>query len=561
MQKLYTKQGRSLPEIPWNIHPRPQLQRDRWLCLNGRWELSRIKKKKTESLGVITVPFCPESLLSGVSQAPAVGDTLVYSRSFSVPEDWAGSRILLHFGAVMRDCRVCVNGKELTSHDNGYLPFSIDITDTLREGENSLSVETVNDLDFRYPWGKQSRKRGGMWYTPCSGIWQTVWLEPVPEVYIRGVKITNGDNWAEIRAEGVESGYAELEGKEYPLEDGFVRIELAQPHSWTPEDPHLYYFTLTSGSDSVRSYFALRTLTTESINGIPRLCLNGKPYFFNALLDQGYWSDGLYTPASPSLFGRDILAMKALGFNTLRKHIKIEPEQFYYDCDRLGMIVFQDMVNNGKYRYVRDTVLPTLHFQTRKDENLNPDPRAREIFLASMDETVRLLSNHPCICLWTIFNEGWGQFCSDEAYTRLRAIDSTRFIDSTSGWFHQSLSDVDSLHIYFDKLHLGEKRNLPQLLSEFGGYVWKEQEHSFNTEKTYGYKKFDSRSEFVLELYELFKSLVPLAKDGLCGAVYTQLSDVEDETNGIFTFDREIIKLQSEDLGSIARELQEAVSE
>ena len=250
--------------------------------------------------------------------------------------------------------------------------------------------------------------------------------------------------------------------------------------------------------------------------------------------------------------------MKSLGFNTLRKHIKIEPEQFYYDCDRLGMIVFQDMVNSGEYRFLRDTVLPTVGFLRHRDHRLNPDPGTREIFLAAMDETVRQLRNHPCIALWTIFNEGWGQFRADEAYTRLKALDPSRFIDSTSGWFHQKKSDVDSLHIYFGRLRLGHRR-LPQLLSEFGGYVWKLPEHSFNPCHTYGYRIYKTREAYVQAIRALYQSLIPLIKEGLCGAVYTQVSDVEDETNGLYTFDRAVLKLKPEELRDIAAQLSEAI--
>ena len=549
MQELYTKEAISIPDIPWNVYPRPQMKRRRWLCLNGMWQLSAGGESSR-----IRVPFCAESLLSGVKTPPNIGETFRCSRSFSVPEAWDGSRVLLHFGAVMRKAAVYVNGKEVCRHENGYLPFSADITGALRPGENELSVEIVNDLDPRYPLGKQSKKRGGMWYTPCSGIWQTVWLEPVPENYIRSLKITNGLDWAEIEAEGPGAGTVTLEGKTYPLEGGKAKILLQDPHLWSPEDPYLYRFTLSCGEDCIESYFALRTLSTETIDGIPRLCLNGKPYFFNGLLDQGYWSDGLYTPASPEAYEKDILAMKSLGFTMLRKHIKIEPEQFYYDCDRLGMIVFQDMVNNGRYRFLRDTALPTIGLQKLKDGRLNKDPQTRKIFAESMEATVRLLQNHPCICLWTIFNEGWGQFRADDQYKALKALDGSRFIDSTSGWFRETLSDVDSQHIYFGKLRLGKDKR-PQLLSEFGGYVWKIPEHSFNTEKTYGYRIFAERDRYVQGLRSLYSSLIPLVKEGLCGAVYTQVSDVEDETNGLFTFDRAVLKLEPDDLKDLMEQL------
>ena len=553
MQELLTKEAAQIPAVPWEAYPRPQMRRERWLCLNGRWELSF-----GDAVQSVRVPFCVESLLSEVGQKPKIGEKLHYRRFFSLPEEWRGLRILLHFGAVMRQASVRVNGKKVAESESGYLPFSTDITYALREGENELCVAVVNDLDSRFPYGKQSRKRGGMWYTPCSGIWQTVWLEPVPEQHIRSLQINNGADWVEIKAEGVRSGAVLFDGQEYELLNGTARIEIRDPHMWSPDDPFLYPFSLVSGEDSVTSYFALRTLSTETVNGIPRLCLNGKPFFFNGLLDQGYWSDGLYTPATPEGFERDILAMKALGFDTLRKHIKIEPEQFYYDCDRLGMIVFQDMVNNGEYRYVRDTVLPTLHFQKRRDKRLNRDRETNRIFLESMRATVRHLQNHPCICLWTIFNEGWGQFCADEAYECLKAMDPSRFIDSTSGWFHQKKSDVDSLHIYFDKLRLG-KEERPQLLSEFGGYVWKVPEHSYNLEKTYGYHKYDTKGDYILALRALYTSLIPLARNGLCGAIYTQVSDVEDETNGFYTFDRAVLKIEAEALRDLAEKLSDCI--
>ncbi len=555
LQRQYTKEGRSLPAVPWERYPRPQMQRSEWMCLNGEWAFS-FGDTNTH----ICVPYCPESLLSGVEHAPAIGQEMVYRRTFSIPQAWAGRRVLLHFGAVMRKAAVWVNGAKVCTHENGYLPFSVDVTDALRPGENELCVRVINDLDTRYPWGKQKIKRGGMWYTPCSGVWQTVWLEPVPEHAITALRIQTGVDWAEIWADGVSDGEVVLEGRRYPLRNGRARIVFDQPQRWSPEHPHLYRFTLNCGDDRVASYFALRTISTETVGGTPRLCLNGKPYFFNGLLDQGYWSDGLYTPATPEGFEHDILSMKALGFNTLRKHIKIEPEQFYYDCDRLGMIVFQDMVNNGEYRFFRDTVLPTVRLQKRNDTQQNADPETRRIFWESMEQTARLLSNHPCICLWTIFNEGWGQFCADDAYERLRAIDSTRLIDSTSGWFHQRKSDVDSLHIYFTSLRLGKQR-LPQLLSEFGGFVWKLPAHSFNTEKTYGYRKYATREAFVAALRDLYRSLIPLARQGLCGAIYTQVSDVEDETNGLLTFDRAVQKVRPEEICDLMQQLRSTVSD
>ena len=558
-QDLFTKEGKTLQGIPWEVYPRPQMTRREWQCLNGWWDLSVLRNGKSVFEGKIQVPFCAESLLSGAGQHPEKNDVLLYRRILSVPAPWEGKHILLHFGAVSRETKVLLNGREVCRHENGYLPFTADITGFLTGNENTLEVQVSNDLSAKYPWGKQSRKRGGMWYTPCSGIWQTVWMEPVPDRYIRALHVYSAGDTVDIRAEGIQNGKVLFNGKEYPLTGGSARLTVDHPEFWSPENPHLYSFSVLSGDDCVEGYFALRTLTTETVNGIPRLCLNGKSYFFNALLDQGYWSDGLYTPATPDGFEADILAMKSLGFNTLRKHIKIEPEVFYYACDRLGMVVFQDMVNNGGYHYILETVLPTLHFQKRNDRHMTRDPETRKNFLAAMEETARLLNNHPCICLWTIFNEGWGQFCADEAYSRLKAIDPGRFIDSTSGWFHQKKSDVDSLHIYFEDLHLG-KKPLPQLLSEYGGYVYKIPEHSFNIEKTYGYRKYETREDFVAALRETYQNaLLPLAAKGLCGAVYTQVSDVEDETNGLLTYDRAELKIRPEELRDLAQALQDSM--
>ena len=531
--------------------------RKQWLCLNGEWELTYRGEKKR-----ILVPFCPESLLSGTELSPEYGEPLEYSRTFTVPEAWTGKRILLHFGAVSRIADVKVNGIHVAHHEESFLPFTAEITKTLQPGENILTVNTVNDLSPQHCLGKQKKDRGGMWYTPVSGIWQTVWLEPVPDSYIVSLKITTGEKWAEIRTEGMDHGTVLMDGEEYPLRRGCARIEIRDPHPWSPEDPFLYYFTVCCGDDRTESYFALRTLSIQEVREIPRLCLNGKPYFFHGLLDQGYWSDGLYTPADAKGFERDILAMKALGFNMLRKHIKIEPEQFYYDCDRLGMIVFQDMVNCGEYRFLRDTALPTVRIQfVLTDRAFHRDPEMRRNFLQCMEETVMLLGNHPSICLWTIFNEGWGQFCADDAYDRLKALDPSRFIDTTSGWFHQNKTDVDSEHQYFGKLHLGKKRRLPQLLSEFGGWSLKYPEHSYNLEKTFGYRKYTDREDFVRELKTLYaEQVLPLALKGLCGTVYTEVSDVEDETNGLLTYDRRQAKVFPGELEEIGYLLQDAVN-
>ena len=539
-----------------DTYPRPQLVRDKWISLDGKWTFS-IKKTSEAGLPpgprIINVPFCPESMLSGLNRITRQDEIMLYGRSFSIPEDWKDMRLILHIGAVDQTAKVYIDGKYAGSHEGGYLPFSFDITGLLNEGEekHSVIVEARDSLDHKYPWGKQRYKNGGMWYTPVSGIWQSVWLEPVPETHIESLSIHTGLDWAEIKAYGVTDGILELNGKTYELSDvtednkpcASVRLEIDEPELWSPENPHLYEFKIRSGDDKISSYFALRTLTIENKGGCTRLCLNGIPYFFNGVLDQGYWHDGIYTPSSPDKYAEDIAAMKSLGYNTLRKHIKIEPEVFYYECDRLGMAVFQDMVNNSDYSFIRDSVLPTIGSRKIDDKNLHDDLESRRMFMESMEGTVKTLRNHPSVCYWTIFNEGWGQFDADAAYDRLKELDSSRFIDSTSGWFWQNKSDVDSYHVYFKKIDLmpGDR---PLVISEFGGYACKLPGYYYGGRREYGYRKCPDRAALQKDISRLYnEEIEPLKAMGLSAAIYTQLSDVEDEVNGLLTYDREIKKV------------------
>ena len=276
-------------------------------------------------------------------------------------------------------------------------------------------------------------------------------------------------------------------------------------------------------------------------------------------MDQGYWSDGIYTPASPTCFEEDILKMKELGFNTLRKHIKVEPELFYYACDKLGMVVFQDMVNNGDYSFFRDTALPTVGIQKWNDKKLHQDENTRKAFLLGMESTVKQLKNHPCILYWTIFNEGWGQFDGSAAYEKLKALDDSRIIDTTSGWFRGATTDVDSRHIYFTPWSTLKPSNKPLVLSEFGGYAYAVEDHLFNTDKSYGYKSCKSREHFQTSLSELYiTKVLPAIDRGLCAAIITQVSDVEDEINGMLTYDRRVCKADPESMQQIAAALKDA---
>lgn len=558
--KLLTPDGENISEIPWNVYPRPQLVRDSFLCLNGLWDFEVTDgNEPIEYNDKILVPFAPETILSGINKTFADGTVFWYKRNFSLPESFVKAKTILHIGAADQTATVYINGYEIGSHTGGYEHFSFDISNHLKD-ENELIIKVCDNLSsFTLPYGKQSQKRGGMWYTPTSGIWQTVWVESVPENYIERLKIDTAKNGADITVFGSENGIITLAtptgNAEFELKDGKAKIRLETPELWSPENPYLYYFNIRTETDLISSYFAIRTLEIKNINNMPRLCLNSKPYFFHGLLDQGYYSDGLLTPASPKSYEKDILKMKSLGFNMLRKHIKVEPEQFYFDCDRLGMVVFQDMVNNGDYSFLRDTALPTLGIKKLSDKNMHKNEGARQAFIASMEATVSSLYNHPSICYWTIFNEGWGQFCSSEMYNRLKAIDSSRFIDSASGWFMGGVTDVDSQHIYFKKLKLKIK-DKPLVLSEFGGYSFKPENHVFNREKTYGYGKFKTREEFVAAICNLYNNeVLPLVKAGLSAAVYTQVSDVEDETNGLLSFDRKVLKLLPEEFLNISKQL------
>ncbi len=560
--KLTTQRGKALSGKPWNVHPRPQFRRERFKILNGAWDFAAWEKKEPPPCFPqrIRVPFPVESRLAYTNIHYSEGYHLFYRRSFSRPYGWEGGRVLLHFGAVDQYAEVYVNQQRMGDHLGGYESFCFDITAVLQE-ENTLLVRCTDNLfDQTQLYGKQvpTKQRGGMWYTPVSGIWQTVWLEWVPENYVNSIDISVTHDTATITVTPPMNGLVTLEsGEEYPLVAGTARVCPWDVRLWSPEDPYLYKFTLTAGEDCIHSYFALRTLEVKTFGDIPRLCLNGKPYFFHGLLDQGYWPEGILTPPSPQSFTDDILAMKRLGFNTLRKHIKVEPELFYYECDRLGMVVFQDMVNNGHYNFLRDTALPTLGLQKLSDITMHQDEETRQAFLEGMRSTVNQLKNHPCICYWTIFNEGWGQFHADEVYSMLRELDSSRFIDATSGWFRQSLSDVDSRHIYFTPWSSLKPSDKPLVLSEFGGYACSIPDHVFNLEKSYGYRTCTDPTAFQQDLTKLYtQKVLPAIRRGLCAAIYTQVSDVEDEINGLLTYDRKVCKADERAMKEIKRSIQ-----
>lgn len=539
-------------------YPRPQLRRESYFSLCGDgWTLNGQP---------IRIPYPPQSPDSGYRGE--IGETLHYETAFILPEGFhqAGQRVLLHLGAVDQLAGVTVNGKRVAYHEGGYLPFSADVTDALRPGENRLKVDAVDRLDRDLPYGKQSKTPGGMWYTPVSGIWQPVWLEAVPEKHIRSLVITPDLTGIALTVDSdaphcdavVTCGGAEVARVSYALTDKPRRIEIPQEHRhlWTPESPTLYDLTVTAGEDRVESYFALRTVSIgPDANGVQRVCLNGKPVFLNGVLDQGYFPEGIFLPGEPAEFERDVLRMKALGFNLLRKHVKVEPECFYHACDRLGMLVMQDMVNNGSYSWLMDTALPTIG--VKYTPHLPLSRRCKGYFEQHAKDTLAHLYNHPCIIAYTIFNEGWGQFDGERLYRLLRGLDPTRFYDVASGWFEPRETDVDSRHVYFrnKRLHPGRR---PMLLSECGGYARAIPEHLFKPDAKYGYGKTDTEEQLTAAIALMYGEMVnPAIASGLCGVVYTQLSDVEEEINGLYTYDRAVCKVDAEKMRLIMQEAEE----
>ncbi len=538
-----------LDDIPLNEYPRPQFKRDSYFCLNGKWEIKITKEnvnfddKFDEQ---IIVPFPVESYLSNINRYLEKGEYIYYRKEFSLPKDFKKDKVILHFDGVDQICEVYINSKLIKKHEGGYLPFEIDITDYLKE-KNVLFVKVQDDLNIKYGYGKQSKKSKGMWYTKTSGIWKTVWVESVSKNYFKEIKIdvTLTSLSLKIDTNIINKKliiHTEKEDLVYEFIENDINIDIPKPHLWTPDDPYLYYFELIGEEDKIESYFALRKIEIKN----KKTYLNNEPIFFHGILDQGYFPDGLLTPKSYQKYKDEILKLKELGFNTLRKHIKVEPLYFYYLCDKLGMIVFQDMVNNSSYSFIRDTVLPTLGFLKWKNKGKHISKERKNQFIKECKETLALLYNSPCVLYYTIFNEGWGQFDSDKMFKMFKSLDSTRIIDATSGWFFGHESDVDSYHIYFKPIKFKAK-NRPVIISEFGGYVYKEKEHSFNLDRTYGYRIYKNKEDYHKGLSDLYLlQIIPQIKKGLCGAIYTQVSDVEDETNGLFTYDRKVVKVPLE---------------
>jgi hypothetical protein len=551
--------------VPLNEQPRPQFARENYIILNGEWDyaIRETNEVTGEYDGKITVPFSPECEASGVGRVLLPGQYLHYRRFLTV--ETVPPHYLLHIDAADHEATLAVNGQTVGSHTGGYLPFSFDIAPLLVAGENEITLTVQDPTDMGdQPRGKQTLHPGGIWYTPQSGIWQTVWAEPLPERYIPSVKITPdldaGCVHFSFPVPGVSVTVKDGAHRYFGIaEQGELTVPLQGVHPWTPDDPYLYEVCFTLGDDRVSSYFAMRKFSImEDGQGYKRLALNNQPIFHSGVLDQGYFPETLLTPPSDEAMVNDILAVKGLGMNMLRKHIKVEPMRFYYHCDRLGMLVWQDIVSGGAdYKPAVIQVLPFIGIHLKDTgkaayRRFKRDNEAeREAFIRFAEDTVAHLYNVPSLALYTLFNEGWGQFDSSELGARMMAMDSTRTWDIVSGWHDQgkNSSPLKSLHVYYKSVKLPKNDDRCVVLSEFGGYSCPSKEHMFSPDKLFGYRMYKSGDELKAAVRTLYdEEVLPLVAQGLSATVYTQLSDVEEEINGILTYDRCINKLEGLDL-------------
>lgn len=550
-------------------YPRPQLQRKSYINLNGPWNYRIISGKgQVVSSGEIIVPFSPEARLSGTDMHTLLPEeTLEYSKVFTMDKVKKTKHLILHFGAVDQIAYVSLNGVNIGIHEGGYTSFSIDVTDYVVEGDNELKVKVRDYTDrIGYARGKQSLEPSGMWYSAQSGIWQTVWMEWVPQAYVTDIKITPNIDKNQLN---LVLKVSELKGqveinssnpdliKDFSVDKIkddklFITVNLNYYKLWTPEEPNLYFLTIDYGKDSFSTYFAMRDFGVSfDEKGIARLTLNHKPYFMNGVLDQGYYPESLMTPPSDQAMIHDIEAIKSMGFNMIRKHCKIEPMRWYFQCDRIGMIVWQDIVNGGtKYDMNMICNIPTVvrPFGNAKDKNRlflrftgRNTQKSKDIWFKECEEMIKQLYSVPSIGQWCLFNEGWGQFDAKSCLEFAKKLDESRPFDTASGWFHEDCGDVFSEHIYFEEFKV-KPSDKPYVISEYGGFSLKVGNH-VKRDAIYGYKKYDQAKDLQDAYDELMAKIKSLQEEGLSGAVFTQATDIEDELNGLMTYDRKVQKL------------------
>lgn len=572
-------------DMPLSEYPRPQMVRDNWVCLNGMYDFAITKGDAEwcdEYSEEIRVPFAVESCLSGVCKRVNDDEFMWYRKKITLPESFKGKRTLLHFGAVDWECMVYINTKFVGSHLGGYCPFTIDITDALTEGENELTVRVYDPTDAGWQnRGKQASKSHGFWYTSTSGIWQTVWMEAVNESYISSYKVTPDIDKGVINIKTDVIGDGSLKMKIFDGDKLISEKDISADDSvavpsmklWSPENPFLYDFTLELSkdgnvTDTIKGYFGMRKFSIGMHEGYNRLFLNNEPYFQKGLLDQGYWSDGGMTPPTDEAMIYDIAKMKELGFNMLRKHIKAENARWYYHCDRLGMLVWQDMISGGKaLNTFHAGILPNIYGVINPIVNLTKKDNAYKLFNrdkiewrtqfeGELFELIDYLYNSTAICCWVPFNEGWGQFDAKRIGDAIKEKDPSRFVDHASGWYDQKGCDFRSMHKYILPVILPKYDGRPIVLSEYGGYSQKIRGHVWNWEKSFGYQMYPNKSALTKAYKHLHDiQIIPNIKRGLSATVYTQVSDVEFEVNGILSYDREIVKIDEDTLKALNAKL------
>jgi beta-galactosidase/beta-glucuronidase len=575
MNELMSRYGRQLDrERPLPEHPNPLFKRRDYMSLNGTWGFSITKDPSFPSeYGRITVPFSPETPLSGVGISVAKDDYLHYRRFFEVPEEQLGKRSILYFDAVDQVCDVYLNGEKIGHHEGGYEPFSF-LLPPFQGKENVIQLVVTDDTSSDvFPRGKQSTSPGGIWYNPTSGIYQSVYLEFIPENHIKTIKITPLFDEKAVKIEADveslgEAGEAEITFHGKPVDrkpldkNGCAILDLRFDfRPWTPDTPNLYDLKISYGEDIVYSYCGMRKFERKEIDGKERFCLNGKPLFLSGVLDQGYYPDGGLTAPSIQAMADDLILVKRCGFNCVRKHIKLEPMTWYRLCDEYGIIVIQDFVNGGSpyslwYSAIRPHVFKRIS-DPRCKKLGRGNPASRKAFVDAMPAFVNRLYNVPCIAIYTLFNESWGQFDVVQLTEKLRSLDPTRLIDSTSGWYDKKAGDFYSEHIYFVKSHMKYHKGRILSLSEFGGYSLPVTGHMYSMGKPFGYKMFHNEKELADAIAKLYEGeiLEHIRKAGLNVAIYTQLSDVEDEINGLITYDREAIKVSPTSMKELNTEL------